>query len=85
MQKISNNDQGYEVIIDVIMKLIRVLSLFFIVLLNFYNAPSQEIELAKKAFKAPPRDHTETSQKPPKCCFGSRAGVISNFALSKYQ
>ena len=53
MQKISNNDQGYEVIIDVIMKLIRVLSLFFIFLLNFYNAHSQEVELAKKAFKAP--------------------------------
>ena len=53
MQKISNNDQGYEVIIDVIMKLIRLLSLFFIFLLNFYNAHSQEVELAKKAFKAP--------------------------------
>lgn len=35
------------------MKLIRVLSLFFIVTLNFYNAHSQDVELAKKTFKAP--------------------------------
>lgn len=52
-KKISNNNQDYEVIIDVIMKLMRALSLFFIVILNFYSAHSQGVELAKETFTAP--------------------------------